>query len=486
MSEKKLSSKKWREIFDAARETGYPIPDPPTSGDQLQWSSYGEIREEKDVTAANAHAARLLLEEFEVRTDQRSGAMFVYDEESGIYSSEGKRMLEKALITRLGDQYNCHRSKEILHQVKILTQVPTDSLGGSPTELVVANGTLDWGETPDGFPQLRSHSPEDNALAALPVEFDPDATCPQWEEFVEDCVESGWEDTVQEHVGYGLVPNDMPFHKALMLVGDGANGKSQFLNVVRRLLGQENCTSHSLQEVSESPYAREQLFRSLANLHGDLSAAALGRNNMFKTLVGGDMVTAERKYKDPFQFNATTKLVFAANQVPEVHDDDDAFFRRWLLVEFPNTFSGEDQVPNIGEKIFEEEASGILNWALEGRRRLFSQERFTNDDTPEEIRFRWMEWGNPVNRFIKDCLTPTGNDDDRLKSKEVYDQYREYMSWRQEDSAVVGQKEITQAVKRIPQVSYSENGCRINGQKARGFKGLTLSPEWCATVADAE
>lgn len=497
--DRNLSSKEWAEIYEGARGTGYDIPDPrrdndkgqsPHSGDSPdtpRWSSYAEIASQNSVTAANFNAVSLVLEEFNVRTDRDSGKMYVYDAESGIYSPYGQDMLEEALMdeSRMGDQYNRSRASEILHQVRNQTKVPTESLGGSPSELVVANGTLDWGDTPSGFPRLRDHSPKDDALSALPVEFDPDAECSRWREFVADVVEQDMEDIVQEYVGYCLLTNDLPFHKALMLVGDGANGKSQFLGVVKRLLGEENHTAHSLQEVSESSFARAQLFRSLANIHGDLSPVALGQNSMFKTLVGGDTVTAERKYETPFQFNPTAKHLYAANQVPEVQTDDDAFFRRWLLVEFPNTFSDEDRVANIGEKIFQEEASGVLNWALEGRRRLLSQGGFTNDGTPEENRRRWQQWGGPVDQFIKDCLVVTGEDEDRIRSIDLHQYFTKYRNEEMDGGDPVNQRQLTEEMKSSL-TGVSHGSFRFNGDKFRGFKGLNIVPEWRAKLSEEE
>jgi len=511
-----VSREEWAKIYEAARQQGYDIPDPrtddsttqqqqvpatadeiPSGGTQgggegmmtddsavagtcgggaVDWDRYHDTVEREDVQAGHSVAVGLVLEEFDVRTDRDSGTLYVYDEETGVYSSYGEDRLREALMddSRMGEAYNRGRAGEILHQVRTRTKVPTDSLGGSPSTVVVSNGTLEWEGSPSGVPRLRDHSPEDNALSALPVEYDSEAECPRWDDFVDAVIEDGMEETVQEYVGYCLMMNDIPFHKALMLVGDGANGKSQFLDVVKRLLGEENHTSHALQEVSTNSNARAQLRGSVANIHGDLSPVALGPDSMFKTLVGGDTVTAERKYESPFQFQPTAKHIYAANELPDVHTDGKAFFRRWLVVECPNTFRGEDRVPNLGEKIFQGEASGILNWALEGRERLLSQEGFSNDGTSDETRSQWRQQGDLVAQFIEEHLTPTGDEDDRVASSALHEEYRAYVEDQSIERTATGKQKLTEEVKkrypRLDQGSY-----RFDGEKKRGFKGLKIA-----------
>ena len=498
-----LSEREWAMIYEQARKQGYDVPDPRTddnggggaisspppgdcgggsgaddSDENEGWEKYHQAVNEKNVQAGYQIATDLVLDEFDALTDRDSGRLYVYNDSEGIYSSYGEDLLKKALMesSRMGQAYNSGRAREILNRVEIKTKVPTEELGGSSTSLVVRNGTLDWGVEPGGQPVLKDHNPDYNALSALPVEYDPDADCPKWREFVGSVVENDMVDTVQEYIGYCLLTNEMPYHRAMMLVGDGANGKSQFLEVVRRLLGDENHTAHSLQDVSSNPNARARLFRSLANIHGDLSPASLGADSQFKVLTGEGSVSAERKYESAFDFRPTTKHIYAANEVPDVHSDDDAFFRRWLLVEFPHTFRGDDVVPQIGSKIFEQESSGILNWALEGRERLLAQEGFSNDESPDQTRNSWMEQGDSVSQFVSKRLVVTGKDEDRISSQALHERYRKFVEEEMSGGQAVSQQKLTQEVKKkLPAPDYDSH--RINGRKARGFKGLSVNED---------
>ena len=87
-----------------------------------------------------------------------------------------------------------------------------------------------------------------------------------------------------------------------------------------------------------------------------------------------------------------------------MYDSDDAFWRRILIVPFPETVPREERVDDLDEKLVENEASGILNWMLEGYDRLDEQGGFTADRTVDETRKLWMSWSTPVIRFYARCL----------------------------------------------------------------------------------
>src|SRR5208283_2759033 len=97
----------------------------------------------------------------------------------------------------------------------------------------------------------------------------------------------------------------------------------------------------------------------------------------FKMLTGGDSIGTEKKFKDEYSFVNYAKLIFSANKPPKVTDEDSyAFWRRWILIEFPNQFGDDKKDPEILNKLTAEaELSGLLNWALEGLARLRQQKK---------------------------------------------------------------------------------------------------------------
>jgi putative DNA primase/helicase len=311
-------------------------------------------------------------------------------------------------------------------------EADADAFGVTTGEIAVANGLLDLDAAADGAgaDALRPLRPDDYALARLPVEYDPETESSWWEAFVEEVAEdSEAADALQEDVGYCLHVGAMPIHRALLLVGSGANGKSTFLAVVQALLGEENTSSLELQTLANERDAVDDFYGSLANIDDDLSARKLGRGiGIFKKLTAGDRVRARHLYESGFEYQATGKHLYAANEVPDISDDvdeaDEAFWRRWLLIEFPNYYPPNQRDPTLRDELTDDEAlRGVLNWAIEGRARLLEQDRFTGEELlPQDKRHRWQAWGDSVNKFISECVK-TDADAGRITTGEAHQRY---------------------------------------------------------------
>jgi len=199
---------------------------------------------------------------------------------------------------------------------------------------------------------------------------------------------------------------------------------------------------------------------------------------MFKKLVAGDRVRARHLYESGFEFRATGKHLYAANQVPDVSDnvddDDDAFWRRWLLVEFPNYYPPAERDPDLPETLTEPTTlSAVLNWAVEGRARLLERGRFTGEkEYPQEKRERWQAWGDSVDKFVSECVE-RDEDADRLTTA---DAHQRYVAWcRENDLKDVGQQQFTNRLKKEG-VGY-KTGVRIDGRSQRGYKALGFTDD---------
>ena len=120
------------------------------------------------------------------------------------------------------------------------------------------------------------------------------------------------------------------------------------------------------------------LFGKLANVFADLDRRALKGTSYFKTIVSGDSIDAERKFKSTFSFTPYAKLIFSANEIPHSSDNTFAFYRRWCIIPFNNKFEGEKADVNLLHKLTTpEELSGLLNRALQGLIRLIDNNGFT-------------------------------------------------------------------------------------------------------------
>lgn len=421
-------------------------------------------------------------DQYHVRVRRDNSSLWAYDD--GIWTQDGERVLRYAGRQALKPR---HYGANVLTELKAqarsdpTVEASADEFGLEAGHLAVANGVVDLDAAAGGAgaDALRDLTPEDYALAQLPVDYNPDASADDWIEYVDEWAEDGKANALQEYVGYCLHVGAMPIHRALLLVGSGANGKGTFLRVVRMLLGEQNTSSIELQTLANERDAVADFYGSLANIDDDLSARKLGQGRgMFKKLVGGDRVRARHLYQTGFEFKPTGKHLYAANEVPDVDvsDDDEAFWRRWLLVEFPNHYPTEERDTGLTHKLTDDDTlSAVLNWAIEGRRRLLEQGHFTNEYRyPHDKRSRWQAWGDSVDQFIEECVE-RDEDAPRIATGDAYNRYEAWC--RKNGFKPVAQTSFTNSLKR-EKVGYATS-VRIPEYSSpqRGYKALGLSDE---------
>lgn len=424
-------------------------------------------------------------EEYHIRVRRETGELYACD--NGVWKPEGERTLRHAGRQALGStNYGTNVVTELTTQATSDPQaeIPSETLGLDPGVVAVENGLVDLSAAASGEDDaLRPLRPGDYALTRLPVEYDPEAWSDEWVATVTECVEEGKQAAFQEYVGYTLHRGAMPAHKALLLVGDGSNGKSTVLNVIRALLGSDNTRAKAIHDFAKENHVAD-LHGKIANINPELSEGSLSATGVskFKTIIGGDTVEGRHMYEESFAFHPTAKHLYACNTTPElehyVDSEDTAWWRRWLIIHFPRHFTEAEKDPTLQDRLTRPTAlSGILNWAIEGWGRLRENGfQFTNDDTLGRTRDRWVNWGENVDKFINTCVDPDP-DAENLSTKEAW---RVYRAWCQENGEEpVGQRKFTQALKNgTADVRYKQ---RVRphgtGQPTNGYKALGLTDD---------
>ena len=235
----------------------------------------------------------------------------------------------------------------------------------------------------------------------------------------DDLIESVW-----ELAGYLLIP-DQSLQTAFMLLGEGANGKSTLLNLLMTLIGKENTSAVALHRLDEDRFATAELVGKLANVFADLDARALQASSIFKSITGGDLITAERKYDHPFQFTPYARLLFSANEPPPTPDSSDAFFRRWQVIPFDRRFDpGKADRRLIHRLTTPTELSGLLNLGLSRLEGLQHRGAFITSDSGQAAKERFRTDSDSVAGFIDDACEV---DPDVRVSKSTF--YEAYKAW---------------------------------------------------------
>lgn len=373
------------------------------------------FEDEKHLTGLiSQRVAQCILKHYNFRTIMGSDEIYFY--EDGKYKNEGKVKVRELCNMMLGDKNCNHYVSEVIGRIMELTYVEANSINNSWINL--ENGLLNvrtW--------EFREHTPDIFTTGRVGIVYDKTADCPLWKSKLVEKVDERTIDVLQEYFGYCFQSGEK-YQKALLLFGRKRTMKSTVLAMLAFLLGRENVTGMPLQQITEDPFAVAYLFGKSANVCADLTKAQLNDVGKFMTIVGGDIITAGKKHDHLFSFIPSTKLIFSCNEIPTTVNKNPAFYRRWIILEFDRTTEPADIDTELLKK-FEAEGSGILNWAIEGLKRLENNKKFSYWLTDEQIKELYERNSDTISAFINSEIT-TENDLGTILIREAYTAYLEY------------------------------------------------------------
>ena len=189
--------------------------------------------------------------------------------------------------------------------------------------------------------------------------------------------------------------------KVFVFVGEGANGKSVFLETISTVL--DNVSHLELSEMFER-FKMAELEGKLANICTDVDTSKV-MDARFKKIVAGETQTVERKFKPPYDLKPFAKILFSANDFIPTKDRTHGFYRRFDIVRFNKIFKPEEQNPELLQEL-KNEIHGIFNWALEGLERLSKQEwKMTRSIFMDSCHDEFRRSTNPLQIFIEEeCI----------------------------------------------------------------------------------
>jgi P4 family phage/plasmid primase-like protien len=323
----------------------------------------------------------------------------LYRYSGGVYKLYAERFIQqqvKAVLEDRGlwDKWSSHRASEVVEYIR----VDAPDLWERPplNRANLANGILDLNTR-----TLAPHSPDFLSPVQLPVEYDPDARCPAWDQFVETTFPEDAQDLAFEMISDLMTP-DRSIQKALLLIGEGDNGKSVYLRAVGAFAGSTNMAGVSIHKLESDRFAASRLIGKLANICPDLPSEHLSQTSVFKAVTGGDVLNAEYKYRESFEFVPYARMLFSANAAPRASDASHAFFRRWLVVPFEASFTEEEKLPRevLDARLADpSELSGVLNKALALRARV-RDKGFTESESMREAAEEFRQMTDPVRVWI--------------------------------------------------------------------------------------
>lgn len=352
----------------------------------------------------------------------------------------------------------------ILATLHLACQYPC--LDDSMTQVQVQNGT--W-HLDGSFSTFR-----DIVVNRLPVAYHPDAPKPErWLQFVDELLEPGDVLTLQEYMGYCLLPVTFG-QKMLIIIGRGGEGKSRIGTVMKDLLG-DNMYMGSIAKIENSPFARADLEHMLLMVDDDLKMEALKQTNYIKSIVTAELpMDLERKGIQSYQGRLYCRfMAFGNGNLRSLYDRSYGFFRRQLILTTRDRPRNRQDDPYLSIQL-RKEKEGILLWCLEGLQRLFYNDfQFTVTPLAEENLNDAIREGNNAVDFMKSEGYFRFDSQGSVTSRALYHAYRDWC----DDNAMMAMSSSS-FITYINQnqrgfgITYSTNIPIGNGRYARGYKGI--------------
>ncbi len=385
--------------------------------------------------------------------------------------------------TKAGDSSRIDAALKCVRNLPGFT-VTSDELNQDRHVINLGNGTYNLQTH-----TLAPHDPDQRITRVMGASYDPDATCPQFEGFMERVLpDPEMRSYVQRALGYSLL-GDADQRSLFLVCGPSGTGKSTLMATMEMLFA-----DYGVSAPSGTLRARGTEGSSPSNdlhtLRGKRFVSTSETNehtayneDLIKRLTGRDQIQSRELYQKYQHWSPRCTIWLATNHPPRFSSDDDAIWRRAKVVPFNTVLLDEDEVPDFAHNVLSHERDGILNWLLAG----LMDYQIRGLAEPERVQKECREvrlMSDPVSRFLEDTFSDgvlTRGEDLRIQSRHLYQMYSEWA--RQLGERSLGSRRFTMRMLS----SYQDlSSARIGGNYfylglGRSSAVLALGHHWGAT-----
>lgn len=353
----------------------------------------------------------------------------LYHFDNGVWNKYTEN-LNRMIIEKLGDEYTKKNVDNVLFYVESKSYVATDKINNYKKEnlICLSNGMLKISK--NGKPKLLPHDKKYYALNQLNLSYNRAAKCPKWEKFLDDSFRLLPEsdkvktiEAIQEWFGYSLIAGN-ELQRMLFIIGRSRTGKGVVLDCYSALLGLENLASIPIGTIDKE-FNSINLMDKLANVGPEIGQNEKFNVSFVKSAVGEDLISGRYLHKNLVSFKNDAKLVFASNHMPQILDTSDAMYERALCIEMNNVVPKEKRNPYLKAEL-KEELPGILNWAIEGRIRLYNRGRFLESPSMMTLKNSVKEMNNSTLHWFNSEKDSFDKEDKYILFKKCFDSYRDF------------------------------------------------------------
>ena len=397
-----------------------------------------KIRKDDSNLATHGGYANAFVRELEDKAGVRpvgvSGMIYAYQESKGVW--DGKITTEyDTLVEKMFDgQEKCERRSDYLaitqQAYSHLSHGKEDFFETAPVGLackglfyrVNAEGKIEKEEL-DHTHRQRVLSPVRPVVGPMPL----------FEKFLDDVFKGDPNDEqrelLQEVVGSVILGTMARYEKVVLLKGPGRSGKGTIMKIIEALVPREVRSAVSPFRWDEEYYLATLAGKRL-NLVGELPEDDHIPAANFKSVVGRDLLLGRHPSGKPFQFRNEAAHIFNTNHFVYTKDHTEAFFTRWVLLEFRNSLIGKDTeiVTNLADQIISKELAAVMAWALQGAKRLEDRGHFRTTLVGQAMMDKWRHRTNTLIEFLLDtdaCVLSSSRDWQTRRA----DFYADYVEW---------------------------------------------------------
>ncbi len=398
-----------------------------------------------------------ILKEYFLRSDLLK-RFWIYKKETGIWSDRAEIFLDSILRKRIlgRKDYKIYCVKEIIEDLRGLTFQEEYPKETSPDLIPFKNVIFNIKTK-----KTIKYSKDYFFINKLAINYNPESgsECPTIDRVFHEIVAEKDVPILYQIVAYSMY-RGYPSAKFFILHGVGANGKTRYIDVIEKILGEENMADVSMTDLQFNRFAPSELLGKLVNVSGEMSYQSLHKTELLKEATGESFLRCERKFREAFKFKSYAKMVFSTNQVPLTMDHTHGFYRRVVLLEFPRVFKeGKDADPFIIRNIPEKEFEALGLWSLiklaEMRKNKFA---FSNLDNVEKTAKKYKYLSDPVYRFLDDFTVKEVNSE--IPKNVFYDSFISFAKDR--GIRELTTKEVTSSMKSM---GYEEKQIREEGDR---------------------
>lgn len=380
-----------------------------------------------------------------------NGLMYCWDYKDKTYTKN----VEKVMLDYI-DFLNHAKRQEVTRYLELISNV--SDLSEFTNFIKLNNGIYDIKNN-----KLLEISKHKVIINSINVNYIPEAYCSIFDDMLNKitCENENIRKLIEEMFGYMLYRKNS-LGKAFFLIGEGSNGKSTLISILKKFFKSENYNTLEMDELNDK-FRLAELNNKLVNFGEDISNKFIHNSSKFKKLCTGESMLVERKNVNPFEMSGYVKMVFSANELPKINDFSRGYLRRLTIIPFNAVFTSNDvnYDPNILDKFDDNTMSYILNLAIEGLNRILLNKKFTNEKAVEEQLKSYEISNNPILNFVENG----GFKIDHEMTQIVFDNFNMFCV----KSNITHFITISKFTKELSKLGYKNKVIKINGKTYRHY-----------------